>query len=155
MLFVCEEWVGRIFKKKKLFRVVDEESCTGLDGVVYTGEQPETQTDTDRAVYRAVARRFLSKSAAASLREDAVYDVSQWDATLLKKPFGAQLSSVTAYNCLTRAGFQTVGDLVALNEIQIMKIRYISWKTISCVQAMLRDLEIIGSAWDTFQRSER
>ena len=32
-LFICEENVGKIFKRKKRYTIVDEESCTGLEWI--------------------------------------------------------------------------------------------------------------------------
>lgn len=154
VIIFCEETVGRIIKRKKQFCIVDEESCTGLDQIKrISSSKAEPEDETAKLLRRAIDRDLISKSIAAMLKEDAVYDTSQWNARILAKPFADLISSIPVYNCLTRAGYKTIGDLVALNEIQILRVRHIGWATISRVKDMLHSQGIEGSAWDTFRRT--
>lgn len=153
-IIYCEEIVGKILKRKKQFCIVDEDSCAGLDKIKRISfTEDEAEDEMAKLLRRAIDRDMISRSIAAMLKEDAVYDVAQWDEQVLKKSFADLLSSVPVYNCLTRAGYKTIEDLVKLNEIQILKIRHIGWATISRVKEMLHMQGIEGSAWDTFRRT--
>ena len=63
-------------------------------------------------------------------------------------PLDALIVKIPVYNCLTRAGLKTVGDLVRLDIMQILQIKNLGRVVITEVRELLHSLEITGSAWD-------
>lgn len=59
--------------------------------------------------------------------------------------------SIRAWNCLSRAGCQTVNDVLSLDFTQIASIRNLGVRTICEIAKILRDLEVAeGSAWEVY-----
>ena len=149
-LFFCEETVGKIFKKKVQFCIADLDSCKGLEQVVCTAGAriPE---DPEAELWLQVAQRGVRiDKAMEAMREGISWDESQWDAQTLGRCLGELIVPVKVYNCLTRAGLRTVGDLVRLDFSQIIRIRYLGKMVVTEVVNMLHGLNITGSAWDYF-----
>ena len=147
-LFFCEETVGKIFKKKVQFQIADTVSCSGLDKVKCTvaGKTPERPMG-DLWV-QATKRGIVIERAMALARDGVSWDESQWDAYTLGRVLGDLSIRIPVYNCLTRAGLRTVGDLVRLDFEQILKIRNLGKTVVTEVVSLLYSLGVEGSAWD-------
>lgn len=144
-LFFCEETVGKIFKKKVQFQIADTESCTGLDRVKCTAA---SEPPAPSLWVQAMERGIRVEKAMEVMREGISWDESQWDAHTLGLVLGDLISKIPVYNCLTRAGLRTVGDLVRLDFEQILKIKHLGKTVVTEVVSLLHSLEIEGSAWD-------
>ena len=62
------------------------------------------------------------------------------DNTAVKKVFDDLDFSVRAYNCLKRAGVNTLGDLTAKSEVEMMKIRNLGKKSLKEVIDKIKDM---------------
>ena len=58
--------------------------------------------------------------------------------------------SVRSYNCLKRAGFNTVMNLTNIEEDKILKIRNLGLKCCKEIATKLKDLGITGTAWENY-----
>lgn len=145
-LFFCEETVGKIFKKKVRFCIADTASCSGLEIVRVTGKTPENPVG--ELWIQATERGIPIEKAMEAVREGIVWDESRWDARTLGLVLGDLIIKIPVYNCLTRAGLRTVGDLVRLDFEQILRIKHLGKTVIREVVDLLHTLEITGSAWD-------
>ena len=147
-LFLCEEMIGKIFKKKVQFCIADAASCSGLDQVkgIAAGETPENPIG-DLWV-KAMERGIRIERAMDMMRDGISWDESQWDAHVLGFVLGDLIMKVSVYNCLTRAGLRTVGDLVRLDFKQILKIKNLGKTVVTEVVALLHSLGVEGSGWD-------
>ena len=147
-LFFCEETVGKILKKKVQFCIADTASCSGLNGVKYTLEDQTPEDPLEELWLKAAERGIRVEKAIEAVREGIRWDVRQWDAHILRIVFGDRIAKIPVYNCLTRAGLRTVGDLAKLDIEQILSIRSISKTTVAEVVNLLHSLGVTGSAWD-------
>jgi DNA-directed RNA polymerase alpha subunit len=82
------------------------------------------------------------------MREGIGFDETRVDAKTMGLPLDALIVIIPVYNCLTRAGLKTVGDLVRLDIMQILQIKHLGKVVITEVRELLHSLEITGSAWD-------
>ena len=147
-LFFCEETVGKIFKKKVQFCIADTESCSGLDKVKCTVANKAPENPIGNLWTQAMERGIAVERAMDMMRDGVSWDESQWDAHTLGLVLGDLIIKIPVYNCLTRAGLRTVGDLVRLNFEQILKIKHLGKTVVAEVVALLHSLGVEGSAWD-------
>lgn len=147
-LFFCEEKVGKIFKKKKQFCIADTDSCKGLDAVKYSAAGKEPKKNGSDLWTQAKERGIRVERAMEAIREGVSWDESQWDACTLERAFGDMIVKIPVYNCLTRAGLRTVGDLVRLDFEQILQIKHLGKTVVTEVVTLLHSLGVEGSAWD-------
>ena len=147
-LFFCEETVGKIFKKKVQFCIADTASCKGLDGIKYTVDEKTPDNPEGDLWVQAMQRGIAVEKAMAAMREGISWDESKWDARTLGLVLGDLIVKIPVYNCLTRAGLRTVGDLVRLDYRQILAIRNLGKTVVEEVVELLHSLNITGSAWD-------
>lgn len=147
-LFFCEETVGKIFKKKVQFQIADTASCSGLDEVKCTVAK-QMQEDPMGNLWLQAKERGINIEQAMDMARDGVsWDVSRWDARTLGLVLGELVVKIPVYNCLTRAGLRTVGDLVSLDFEQIIKIKHLGKTVVTEVVNLLHSLGVEGSAWD-------
>lgn len=147
-LFFCEETVGKIFKKKVQFQIADTDSCKGLDKIQSTVANKTPENPIGDLWIQAMERGIKIEKAMAMMRDGVSWDESQWDAHTLGLAFGDLIVKIPVYNCLTRAGLRTVGDLVRLDFEQIISIKHLGKTVVTEVISMLHSLGIEGSAWD-------
>lgn len=148
-LFFCEETVGKIFKKKVQFSIVDEASCKGLDRVRCTADTGKNTIDGKQLLWMAAYEKGLvTERAMEVMRDEAGFDETRVDAKTMGIPLDAMIVKIPVYNCLTRAGLKTVGDLVRLDIMQILQIKHLGRVVITEMQQLLHSLDITGSAWD-------
>ena len=147
-LFFCEETVGKIFKKKVQFCIADTESCSGLDKVKCTVTDKTPENSGSDLWVKAMERGIRVERAMEVMREGISWDESKWDAHTLGLVLGDLIVKIPVYNCLTRAGLRTVGDLVRLDFEQILKIQHLGKTVVTEVVALLHSLGVEGSAWD-------
>lgn len=60
----------------------------------------------------------------------------------LKEPIENMLLSMRAQHCLQRAGIKTIGDLCAMTEFDLAKLRNMGEKTMKEIKAQLAELEL-------------
>ncbi|MBQ9761878.1 MAG: hypothetical protein IJV82_02240 [Oscillospiraceae bacterium] len=142
-LFFCEETVGKIFKKKVQFSIVDEASCNGLDEVRCTAD-----TGKQLLWMAAYEKGLVTERAMEVMREGVSFDETRVDAKTMALPLEALIIKIPVYNCLTRAGLKTVGDLVRQDIMQILQIKHLGKVVITEVVQLLHSLEITGTSWD-------
>lgn len=65
-------------------------------------------------------------------------------------PIKAMEVSTRAKNCLFYSGFTNVGELLALNSEEIMRIRNLGQKTASEIAKWLIESGILNSAWSEY-----
>ena len=148
-LFFCEETVGKIFKKKVQFSIVDEASCKGLDQVRCTADIGENAVDGKHLLWMAAYEKGLvTERAMEVMREGIGFDETRVEAKTMGLPLDALIVKIPVYNCLTRAGLRTVGDLVRLDIQQILKIKHLGKTVVTEVVVLLHSLSVEGSAWD-------
>lgn len=147
-LFICEETVGKIFKKKVQFCIADTDSCSGLDKVKYVVANKTPENPIGNLWIQAMERGIRVERAMEVMREGISWDESRWDAHTLGLVLADLIIRIPVYNCLTRAGLRTVGDLVRLDFEQILKIKYLGKTVVTEVVALLHSLGVEGSAWD-------
>ena len=147
-LFFCEETIGKILKKKVQFCIADTESCSGLDTVKCTIASKTPENPIGDLWVRAMERGIKIEKAMDMMRDGVSWDESQWDAHTLGLVLGDLIIKIPVYNCLTRAGLRTVGDLVRLDFEQILKIKNLGKTVVTEVVSLLRSLGVEGSGWD-------
>lgn len=148
-LFFCEKTVGRIFKQQVQLCIVDTESCTGLDGdrcISAPAADPRQEV-----IRQATEQGLLTPQAMEAIEAGIRFDEPRADPQILALPIYNYIHKIPVYNCLTRAGMQTVGDLAKLDIFQILQIRNIGKVVIHSVTEMLHSLDITGTAWDYLQ----
>ena len=73
--FLCEETVGKIFKKKVQFSIVDQASCKGLAGVRCTADSGENAVDGKQQIWMAAYEKGLvTERAMEVMREGVSFD---------------------------------------------------------------------------------
>ena len=130
------------------FCIADERSCKGLDKVKCTVGNKTPENPLGEIWLRAMERGIPIEKAIAVVRDGVSWDESQWDARTLGFLLSDLIVKVPVYNCLTRAGLRTVGDLVRLDFEQILEIKYLGKVVISEVVSVLHSVGVEGSAWD-------
>ena len=65
----CEETVGKVFKKKKQFCIIDEDSCTGLQQIRIISKADITEMQLPKILIRAVEKGILTQKQADELRD--------------------------------------------------------------------------------------
>lgn len=147
-LFFCEETVGKVFKKKVQFCIADIASCKGLDGIKCTVDEKTPKNPEGDLWVQAMQRGIGVEKAMEAMREGISWDETKWDARTMGIVLGDLVIKIPVYNCLTRAGLRTVGDLVRLDIQQILKIKHLGKTVVKEVVDLLHSLDITGSAWD-------
>lgn len=73
-----------------------------------------------------------------------------YDVSVLHMPIDSMDLDVRPYNCLLRAGCQTVGDCVRMDYDKIRRIRNLGIKSARQIAQALQQMEITHTAWDRF-----
>lgn len=149
----CEETVGKLFKKTKKFCIVDESSCKGLEQVNIIGDFEPLELSIPETFTRYVEKGLLTNKQVEEIMNGQVgleCDLSAYNANLLAKPFVSLNLDIISFNCLTRAGFETIEDIVKLNVLEILGIRNIGKRSIVNVATRLKECGIVGSCWEFF-----
>lgn len=94
-LFFFEETVGKIFKKKVQFSIVDEASCKGLDGVRCTADTGENAVDGKHLLWMtAYEKGLVTERAMEVMREGIGLDETRVEAKTMGLPLDALIVKI-------------------------------------------------------------
>ena len=121
-IFHMEEEAGFIIKRKKEYSFVDEGSCKGLNRIKRIEPEKDDKPALPSILARGVDKGILTAKQAEELhngQSGCKCDISAYEAELLAEEIGELDLRIPTFNCLSRAGFETVEDIIKLDEFRI------------------------------------